>query len=256
MIKESNNWRQWERNKFKLLLLATNSIELKKVWLFWHHFNHSGAEAFQGQRQQAAGVRIGNAASSASCATWCACAYMFMCNLAFWLHREPIGLQSGRRACAVGWTPGFGQANSKQEIRKSAEHRDNDMEIRDEITPTSGWLSCLLTDYHFLLDTCMPSMKRTLSNTTHRILTNPFKRTSRPSAHSNTLTSWCAPQSLPHCTLSQYQQLQIYTHCLKSNGRNQKKQANFLWHLTQTTSRMTSSASLKLFGRGWTASLK
>lgn len=124
-----------------------------------------------------------------------------MCNLAFWLHREPIGLQSGRRACAVGWTPGFRQANSKQEIRKSAEQRDNDMEIRDEITPTSGWLSCLFTDHDFLSDTCMPSMKRTRSNTTRCILTSPLKRTSRPFACSNTLSSWCAPQCLPHCTL-------------------------------------------------------
>lgn len=28
--------------------------------------------------------------------------------------------------------------NSKQETRKSAEHRDNDTEIRDRLTPTAG----------------------------------------------------------------------------------------------------------------------
>lgn len=33
---------------------------------------------------------------------------------------------------------GFRQANSKQEIRKSAGQRDNDMEIRDQLTPSSG----------------------------------------------------------------------------------------------------------------------
>lgn len=217
-----------QQNTLTLPFLAQkNSIELKKVCLFWHNFNYCTAEAFQRQRQQAGGVRIGNATSYLSCATRCACAYMFVCDLVFWLHREPIGLQSGRRACAVGWTLGFRQANSKQEIRKSAEQRDNDMEIRDQLTPTSGWLSCLLTDYDFLLDTSMQSMKHTLSNTTCCITHQPIQTNlSHPFTLSNTFSSWmCAIVSptLWSFSISQEfnQQLHIGAHRLTGNGCSQ-----------------------------------
>lgn len=37
-----------------------------------------------------------------------------------------------------GCTLGFRQTSSKQEIRISAKQRDNVMEIRDQLTPTSG----------------------------------------------------------------------------------------------------------------------
>lgn len=79
----------------------------------------------------------------------CLLLHVCVCDTTLWLHRGTIGLQSGRRACRVGWAPeGFTQANSRQEIRKSAEQRDNDMEIRDRLTPPLG--DRLLTDYDFL----------------------------------------------------------------------------------------------------------
>lgn len=66
-------------------------------------------------------------------------------------YREAGDLQSGRRANGVTGLRGFRQANSKQEIRKSAEQRDNDIEIRDQLTPSPGYRTRLLTDYDFLL---------------------------------------------------------------------------------------------------------
>lgn len=86
-----------------------------------------------------------------------ACTCMFgcylLCDLVCWLHREPPGLQSGRRAGGSGLDSGFRQTVSKQELRKAAEQRDNETEIRDQLTPTYGWVACLFTVYNFLFDT-------------------------------------------------------------------------------------------------------
>lgn len=77
-------------------------------------------------------------------------------------------------------TPGFRQANSRQESRKSAKRRDNDTEIRDRLTPPpplfAHWLGLPFTHTH----SCMRSIKNSaLPNTNCCSFINPFKPTSR-----------------------------------------------------------------------------
>lgn len=74
-------------------------------------------------------------------------------------------------------TPGFRQANSRQESRKSAKRRDNDTEIRDRLTPPTA--VCSLARTSFYTHTCMRSIKNSaLPNTNCCSFTNPFKPTS------------------------------------------------------------------------------
>lgn len=66
-------------------------------------------------------------------------------------------------------TPGFRQANSRQESRKSAKRRDNDTEIRDRLTPPPTAV-CSLARTSFYTHTLMHAIYKKLCSPKHKLL--------------------------------------------------------------------------------------
>lgn len=125
--------------------------------------------------------------SNFSYATPFACAYMSVCDSMQRLHRQAIGLQSGRRACGRGWT--WRALSKPTAVRKSGnqQRRDNDMVIRHRLPPPQGsWPVCSQTALAFRQ---IPYSSRASSDL--------LKHSQTTSTHQSDCEHW----SLSHCLI-------------------------------------------------------